>query len=251
MFSPVARLIASLQSSQLPRHYHLAFVSDGSHFQILGIMMVVNQLLHSSPQFMQQCTVWVGLPTDCHQRSAGLFDLFRDRIAVRLFATQPRHNDPYFVKLGLTALCERLAADDALFYLDYDHLVCGALCAKRYPAQGILVSSEVKTLPSSVAFESCAELPAVRQPLRKHYNNSLILGSVARVRKAARVWRRAYQRLPSLRPEQREEIAFCAAAGEAGESLIAAPYDLQEHFRSSSADAVLFHYGGATLVRAS
>lgn len=240
------RLVASNQSPKLPLRYHLGFVSDGSDFQILGIMMVVNQLLNGSPQFMEHCSVWVGMPVDCQKRSAVFFDLFRDRTAVRFFATRRQQNDPYYVKFGLIDLLNDLNVDDGFLYLDYDHLVCDVFSATSDSSRGILVSSEVKSLSPNVAIETCAESGPVPLRLFKHFNNSLILGSVAQLRNVTGFWQGAYQRLPFLLPEQREEIAFCAAASEAGESLIAAPHALQEHFRSSSAESVLFHYGGTT-----
>lgn len=238
-------MVDTPQPSNTSRAGHLAFVSDGSLFQILGVLMVVNELLRSAPVLAEKLTVWVGLPRGFHGAYEPYFELFREQVSVRLFEAEPAANDPYFVKLGLAGLVEQLTGEDPFLYLDYDHLVLGPLCMDANQADGILVSSEVKQLDQSIA-PGLGDLPMpAPQAGQTHFNNSLIFTSVSRMRALVGPWRQVYHRLTGLPPEKREEIAFCLAAQAVGESLVAAPHQLQEHFRDDAGESVLFHYGGA------
>ena len=199
---------ASIQSRGLPAS-HIALVSDGRSFQLLGILMVVNELLEHSRGLGEQVTVWIGLPEEYHARYDKYFDCLRDRACVRFFATQMEQGDRYFVKLGLIELLEQLDPTDQFLYLDYDHLVLDQLHLEATPSRCIRVSSEVKAYAAKLSLVG-ADLDAVIPGSeRYHYNNSLIFSTVATLRKqVGTTWLEMYQELEGVAYEQREEVAF-------------------------------------------
>jgi hypothetical protein len=209
-------------------------------------MLVINELLRCSPSLANNLTIWIGLPGTLHQTYEPSVQSLQGVASIRLFEAETAQKDPYFVKLGLANLVEQLCPEDQFLYLDYDHLVLGPLCLDACRKDAILVSSEIKQLDDSVAqWRDNLALPALHAG-KKHFNNSLIFTSVARMRNVVGAWRQFYHRLKGLPPEMREEIAFCLAVDAMGEPLIAASHQLQEHFRDDLRESVLFHYGGAT-----
>lgn len=210
-------------------------------------MLVINELLRCSPNLAHKLTIWIGLPGKLHQTYEPYVQLLQGAASIRFFEAETDHQDPYFVKLGLANLVDQLNAEDQFLYMDYDHLVLGPLCLDAFRQDAILVSSEIKQLDESVSlWRDKLALPAL-QAGKKHFNNSLIFTSVARMRNVVGAWLQLYHKLEGLPPEMREEIAFCLAVEAMGEPLIAAPHQLQEHFRQDLRESVLFHYGGATL----
>ncbi len=207
---------------------------------------MINELLRCSPNLASKITVWIGLPRDLHQTYEPYVQLLQGAAPVRFFEVETDHKDPYFVKLGLVDLMYELNAEDQFLYIDYDHLVLGPLCLDACRKDAILVSSEIKQLDESISsWRDKLALPSL-QAGKKHFNNSLIFTSVARMRNAVSGWLQFYHKLEALPPEMREEIAFCLAVEEMGEPLIAVPHQFQEYFRGDLGKSVLFHYGGAT-----
>ena len=208
--------------------------------------MVINELLHCSSRWCEGLTVWVGLSSELHDQYDQYFEPLQDRVSLRFFETQFLEHDRYYVKLGLVDLVEQLSPQDQFLYIDYDHLVLGALDLDFNEQHTILVSSELKELEEGVSATISKSATLAAKVTRPHYNNSLIFSSVATMRRVAVAWEGMYRKLDYLPPEQREEIAFCTAAEAVGEQLIPAPSHVQEHFRDDCQASALFHYGGSS-----
>ena len=125
---------------------HVTFVSDGNRYQILGILMILNELLHNSINLNKDKVIWVGLPVEYHNSYKKYFDYLRDYVSIRFFPTKIFENDRYYVKLGLVNLVKQLPKEDNLLYLDYDHLVLNSFDIDEPSSDCINVSSEVKKL---------------------------------------------------------------------------------------------------------
>lgn len=221
---------------------HLAFVTDGSKPQLLGIACILARLIIDDKTTYFSGPIWILSPDNtCLNFLRGLWDL-----DFRVLKTELKDDDKYYVQMGLADLFGLLPPNDRVLSLDYDHIVLHPTTLwSRVRSSDILVSSEItRDLGPSINLTVARPCHSDILPQR-HLNISLIHGKAKDLHMIGKQWRQAYLDLhPVVAVRNRIEIAFSLAVERA--AVIAHPCDplLQANFALPQLNSCLFHYGG-------
>jgi hypothetical protein len=220
---------------------HLAFVTDGSSYQLVGITGILHELHISGSRFqlaiVAPCPEWSRV-------SEWVEKIAKLKVAHFADTAAKRADDPYSIQMDLSGIFTRLGADEHILCLDYDHLLLKPCPPSIEPSGScIMVSSEVN---SDVQLQM---ITPTRRPDFSLQNNrgntSLISGRAEVLKRVANLWIEAYNDLADfVKPRFRTEIAFTLAAERAGVSLAAAPVSIQASVATPDLECWVFHFGG-------
>lgn len=212
---------------------HLAFATNGSLEQLLGISIVVRGFERSlSPSDIDQLgSIRVAAPVSQHRLILELVGSVTQLEVVCVPGTVAK-DDQYFIQLSLIHCTQDLPDDAIVLALDYDHLVLHQ--PPTFISSTLCVSSEPELRIDAAEGHSISTL-----------NASLIIGTALQIAKIGSTWETEYRRLAqSLGRRHLVEAALTSALHRMGIAVERVSLDIHGSFSASSPSTALFHYGG-------
>jgi hypothetical protein len=220
---------------------YLAFVTDGSSYQLVGITGLLHELRTSGSRsqlaIVAPCAEWSRVSEWVGKIAEVDVAHFADAVSLRA-------DDRYSIQMDLSGIFTHLGPDESILCLDYDHLLLKPCPPFNELGNScIMVSSEVN---ADVQHQMITPMrrPDFSVP-NNRANTSLIFGRGAALKTVAELWVQAYDDISSfVKPRFRTEIAFTLAAERAGVSLAAVPVSVQASIATPDPSSCLFHFGG-------
>ena len=231
------------RTSEIP---HLAFVTDGQLYQVIGIAIIINSLLRYAHPIVYRNPIWIVTPQSVVNKTSDYLLAGCGPLDFRFLVGESRLDDKYYIQLGVTEVFEQVDAEDLVLYLDYDHVVLDPAKFTYFSKKSAVeVSSEVnqRTLIELRDHinkgENNTDLPS------RHLNTSLIYGQASELQKIGSHWVKAYNDLALLVPiRNRTELAFTLAAELARVTVLPCDSVIQANFAEPNSACCVFHYGG-------
>jgi hypothetical protein len=226
---------------------HLAFATDGTPSQILGICVVLRGLSQFMAETPSTTAIWIVAPDESKEKLQSVIQSAYGHCEVNTVTAELRPDDRYFVQIGLSKVFELIDPKQDVLCLDYDHLILRPITWSMFRALSncITVSSEVRAL------EDVSEVLVKKfrgEFSRQRLNTSLIFGSAQLLRRIGGLWLESYEDIRSLVSRRHlTEYSFGLAASRAGVLVQQCSASVQSNFAVPFLSASTFHYGGDSL----